>query len=116
MKMIKQGQIIFTNFDPSFGHEYRKARPALVISSDSLLKKSNLITCLPLTKKIRRVNKASDVLVEKSSKNRLFSNSVIKTQHICTFDKRRCLNFIGSLEKELLRVVKSKLIQNLGLF
>lgn len=46
---FKQGEIWLVNFDPSFGHEYRKVRPALIIQSTALIKSFNLIAIIPIT-------------------------------------------------------------------
>lgn len=42
--MPKQGDIILVSFDPSKGHEQRKTRPALVISSDKFNDRCNGLT------------------------------------------------------------------------
>lgn len=39
--MVKQGDIIFINLDPSLGHEQKKSRPALVVSNTKYNKHCN---------------------------------------------------------------------------
>ncbi|SER86659.1 PemK-like, MazF-like toxin of type II toxin-antitoxin system [Isobaculum melis] len=47
--MIKQGDIVTINFDPSKGSEIKKRRLALVISRDEYNLSSNLIIVCPIT-------------------------------------------------------------------
>lgn len=51
---MKNGEIWLVNFDPSFGHEYQKVRPALVIESDFYIPLGNLITVLPISSQIQK--------------------------------------------------------------
>ena len=37
MKEFQRSQIWLVNFDPSFGHEYKKVRPALIIQHNKYL-------------------------------------------------------------------------------
>ena len=49
MNSIKQGPIIYIDFDPSKGSEIKKRRPAVVISRDEYSLSSNLIIVCPIT-------------------------------------------------------------------
>lgn len=49
MNSIKQGTIIYIDFDPSKGSEIKKRRPAVVISRDEYSLSSNLIIVCPIT-------------------------------------------------------------------
>jgi len=42
MSKFQQGQIWLVNFDPSFGHEYKKVRPALIVQNDKYIECGNL--------------------------------------------------------------------------
>jgi mRNA interferase MazF len=42
--MVKQGDIIWLDFDPQIGHEQKGRRPALVISNDLFNAFSNLLS------------------------------------------------------------------------
>ena len=46
---MKQGDIWLVKYDPSVGHEYKKERPAIIITADSIMDKSNLISVMALT-------------------------------------------------------------------
>ena len=47
--MVKQGDIIWLDFDPQAGHEQKGRRPALVLSNDSLNKYSIFALACPIT-------------------------------------------------------------------
>jgi mRNA interferase MazF len=47
--MVKQGDIIWLNFDPQTGHEQRGRRPALVVSNESFNNFSKLAIVCPIT-------------------------------------------------------------------
>jgi len=48
-KMVKQGDIIKTDFDPTKGHEQAGYRPAVVINNASHSQASNMILVCPVT-------------------------------------------------------------------
>lgn len=47
--MVKQGDIILLNFDPSKGHEQQKTRSALVVSNNVYNQKNNIIWVCPVS-------------------------------------------------------------------
>jgi len=47
--MVKQGSVIKINFDPSVGSEQGGYRPAVVISNNYVLSKTNIISICPIT-------------------------------------------------------------------
>jgi mRNA interferase MazF len=47
--MVKQGHIIWLDFDPQIGHEQKGRRPALVISNEIFNGFSNLAIVCPIT-------------------------------------------------------------------
>ena len=49
---MKQGELWLVQFLNSVGHEFKGARPALIIESDLQISKSNVFTILPLTSNI----------------------------------------------------------------
>ena len=114
IKNINFGQLYLVNFDPSIGHEFQGKRPALVIEADNYIKKSNLITILPLTSNLN--NKLpEDIILKKDSQNRLISDSVIKVFNICSFDHSRFINYIGDVNKDIIFRVKRHLKKHFDL-
>ena len=47
--MVKQGDIIWLDFDPQIGHEQKGRRPALVVSNKTFNNFSNLAIVCPIT-------------------------------------------------------------------
>ena len=114
MKTFQRGQIWLINFDPSFGHEYKRIRPALIIQDDRYIVKSNLLTIIPISSQINKKTEL-DILVKKDFQNRLMMDSLIKTKQISSFDKTRCIKLIGSINKLILESVDKNLRLFLGL-
>ena len=48
-----RGDIVFTDFDPSAGHEQAMKRPALVLSPDPFNKKIKMALMAPITSKVK---------------------------------------------------------------
>lgn len=112
---LQHGHIYFVEFDPSAGHEFKKTRPAVLISSDDLIKRSNLISCVPFTGNTNNVVATDDVLVKKDGSNNLFADSILKAQHISTFDKNRVKKYVGILDNSTLKNLKNLIIRNFDL-
>lgn len=49
----KRGDIVWTDFDPSAGHEQAHQRPALVLSPEPFNKKFKLALVAPITSRVR---------------------------------------------------------------
>ena len=111
---LQYGSIYFVEFDPSTGHEFQKTRPAVLLSSSKLIKKSSLISCVPFTGNTGN-HVEGDILVKKTRQNNLFMDSVLKSRHISTFDKRRIKKYVGDLEGTSLEKLKKQIVQNFDL-
>mgnify|MGYP001588507911 CR=1 FL=1 len=104
---LQHGHIYFVEFDP--------LRPAVLVSSDDLIRRSNLISCVPFTANTNNVVATDDVLVKKDVSNNLFADSILKTQHISTFDKNRVKKYVGVLDGTILKNLKNLVIRNFDL-
>jgi mRNA interferase MazF len=51
--MVKQGHIIWLDFDPQTGHEQKGRRPALVMSNETFNNFSNLVFVCPITNTVK---------------------------------------------------------------
>ena len=91
---FKRGQIWLVNFDPSFGHEYQKVRPALILQQDNYINASDLLTVIPISAQTGKLTEL-DLLLKKDSQNRLMKDSLLKIKQISSFDKRRFVKLIG---------------------
>jgi mRNA interferase MazF len=110
---ILYGCIYLVNFDPSIGREYRKVRPALVVQSDTIISISPLVTVIPVSSKID-MRQAHDILIVRDAKNRLLSDSLIKTYQISSFDKRRFIHYIGKANESVMADVQKYISLHFG--
>jgi mRNA interferase MazF len=102
---LKCGDIVWTDFDPSVGHEYQDKRPAIVIQSNEQLNKSNLVTIVPLTSRSRNVV-GDDILIPADRENKLRIDSVAKVYCITSFDYSRFLKIIGKINAKSVSAIK----------
>ncbi len=111
MNSFQRGQIWLVNFDPSFGHEYKKIRPAIIIQNDTYIKSGNLLTVIPISSQTSNQTDL-DIWLKKDYQNRLMKNSLVKIRQISSFDKRRFQKLIGTANKESME----KIDNNIKLF
>ena len=52
--MVRQGDIIKLDMSPTVGHEQGGYRPAVVVSNDFILTKTNMVYIAPITNAVRR--------------------------------------------------------------
>jgi mRNA interferase MazF len=104
MRAFQRGQIWLVNFDPSFGHEYQKVRPALIIQHDKYITSSQLLTVIPISSQTSKFTEL-DILLKKDLINRLMKDSLVKIKQISSFDKRRFIKFIGVVNHQTLEQV-----------
>jgi len=111
MSKFQRGQIWLVNFDPSFGHEYTKVRPAVIVQSDRYIESNNVLTVIPISSQTIKQTDL-DILLEKNAQNRLMTDSLLKTKQVSSFDKRRFIKLIGIANKETM----IKIGENVQLF
>jgi mRNA interferase MazF len=111
MKPFQRGQVWLVNFDPSVGHEYQKVRPALIIQQNLYMTGSpSLLTVIPISSQVTKRSEL-DLLVTPDSQNRLMKASLLKTKQISSFDRRRFIKYIGTLNDDLLHQLERQLQQ-----
>ena len=101
-------------WDPSVGSEYRKTRPAVIISSNAILDRSKLVTCVAISSKIGKMHQG-DILLPKDTLNRLTQDSIIKMHHISTFDGSRFIKYIGHVDDKVAEQIKLAIKNHFGL-
>lgn len=106
MIRFQRGQTWLVNFDPSFGHEYKKVRPALIIQNDKYIESGNLLTVIPISSQITKQTEL-DILLRKDYQNRLMIDSLLKTKQISSFDKRRFVKLIGTIDEEIMNKIEN---------
>jgi mRNA interferase MazF len=95
--MVKQGDIIWLDFDPQLGHEQRGRRPALVVSNETFNRFSSLAIVCPIT----NTNKDHPFHVKLDEKTK--TTGVILSDQARTLDiKARNYEFIEKISDDVL--------------
>ncbi len=105
---ISFGDIVWVEFDPGVGHEYQGKRPAIVVESDEQLKKTSLVTIIPLTSQKKNCL-PDDILVEAEKDNNLMVDSIAKMYCITSFDYERFKKVIGKINEDVKIKIKKYL-------
>ncbi len=105
MTDFKRGQIWLVNFDPSYGHEYKKVRPALIIQKDKYIASSSLLAVVPISSQTDKQAEL-DILIKSNFQNRLMKDSLLKMKQISSFDKGRFIKLIGTVDDAAMKRVK----------
>lgn len=103
--MIKQGAIIYIDFEPSRGIEIRKRRPSVVISRTEYNRVSNLIIVCPITSS--EINRPYFVPLEDEN---LKQGSKVNTKQVYSLDYTEAG---GRKVKQIGEVTKAELL-NIG--
>jgi len=103
--MVKQGDIIKINFDPTIGSEQAGYRPAIVVSNNFVISKTNIITICPITSKQNKT--ALNVVLDE----RTTTQGAILCAHSKSVDiKKRPYVVVEQLPKDELNEVIDTLI------
>jgi mRNA interferase MazF len=108
------GDVVWVQFDPSVGNEYRKKRPAVIIQSRDCLWRANLVSVVPLTSKVNNMV-FDDILVKADKVNNLMTDSVVKVCYIASFDYQRLEKIIGRVNTETSDRIKKHLQKHFDL-
>jgi len=103
---MNQGDIYITDFEPSVGHEYKKERPAVIVSGPTAISSSPLITVMPITSNIKN-RRPEDISIDKDSMNKLHKDSIIRVADIHSFDRKRLKARIGVIEDNIMTKIKA---------
>jgi len=102
--MVKCGEVYWVNLDPTFGTEIKKTRPALIVSPDDLNGALPRVIIAPLTSKGQPLGCRPEIIFNKRSSRLLLDQ-------IRSVDKRRLLDKIGVIEKELWHSVLMEMLE-----
>jgi len=108
MMRIKQFDIWIADLEPQRGTEAGKVRPVLVIQTNLLNTVHPSVIVCPVTTKVEKESEILRVHLNKGSAN-LKVESDIMIDQIRAIDKRRLLNKVGELPKELQNLVKENI-------
>jgi len=97
---VKQGDIIYIDFDPTIGREQAGLRPAVVISQTLYNKKRNLLWVCPISSTVKPLR----FLIELDDRTK--TQGAVIAEQVRTIDMlvRKC-HFVEMLPKDLLESV-----------
>lgn len=103
---LKQGSIIYINFNLSAGSEIRKKRPAVVVSNNILSETSPFIWVVPISQSI--VSKGDYPLhVQLDERTKTNGTICVEQLKLFNFDKN-ILRFVEMIPTDLLDEVRKK--------
>ncbi len=111
--VVKRGDVLLVDFEPTLEGEANKIRPAVVISNNANNNFSPTITVLPLSTNTRKLY-PFQVFLE-SSITGLDSDSKAQAEQVRTMSKKRVKGFVKSLPEEIVERLEQALRLHLGL-
>jgi len=113
-KNIHSSDIWLVSSDPSVGREFTGVRPAVVIQNEFLPTGAGLVTVM-LMGSYKQKRWKHDVLVQTSEVNHLRKPTLVKVQHIQSYDSSRLIRKIGMLEDQWFLLIQEYLRSHFGL-
>ncbi|GJL64696.1 MAG: mRNA interferase [Nitrospirales bacterium] len=106
---MKRGDVWWVNFDPSLGGEFKKTRPAIIVSNNSSNKHMNRVQVVPITSKVGKLYPCEAYVTVQNKPTKAMADQVM------TVSKERLLNRIEVLSHDTMIDVDHILKVQLGL-
>lgn len=107
MHKVKQGDVWYTNLNPTKGSEQAGHRPVVIVSGDVVNAYLNIVIAMPLTTKIK--NYKGNLVLTPTKENGLTIRSEVLIFHIRSLSKERLEKKIGQISAEELSQLKEGL-------
>ena len=110
----KRGEVYLVGFDPAWGAEIQKTRPALILQNNVANRYSPLTIVAAITSKFSEEPYPVDVLIE-APEGGLAVNSVAMLDQVRSLDKERLIKRLGQVSPETMSRVDRALMISFGL-
>ena len=110
----RRGEIYLVNFDPAFGAEIKKTRPAIIIQNDITNRWSPITIVAAITSHDNTEKYPTEVVIQ-SPGDGLKNLSVVCLDQIRSIDKQRLIYRLGRVNHQTLDAIDRALIISLGL-
>jgi len=106
---MKRGEVWWVDFDPAYGSETQKIRPAVIISNDASNTALSRIVVVPFTSNILRIYPCNVVVDVGGMPGKLMADQIM------TADKKRLKKYIDILSSDDMAKVENTVRMHLGL-
>ena len=110
----RRGEVYLTDFDPAFGAEIRKTRPALILQNDAANRLSPITIVAAITSQFDYPLYPTEIFISAGEAG-LSIDSVIALNQIRSTDKRRLVRRLGMVAHKTMENVDRALAVSLGL-
>ncbi len=104
---MKQGDIYWTDLNPSQGSEQAGVRPVVIVSGNAMNDNFSVVIGCPVSSRIKHL--PGCVILNKDSLNNLTSDSEVITFQIRAVAKQRLRGKLGEVTKEQLKAIRQGL-------
>ena len=112
-EQIRRGDIFLADLGMTVGAEQSGTRHVLIIQNDKGNRYSPTVIIAPLTRKEKRMSLATHVVID--SGHGLHEKSVALLEQVRTIDRKRLLNYIGTINGDKMQQINAALCASLDL-
>ena len=112
--MLRRGEVVLVNFDPTVGSEIKKTRPALILQNDIANRHSPVTIVAVISSQIDATVYPTEVLVL-PPEGGMGKPSLVLLNQIRTIDKQRVIKKLGKLKPIAMAKIDAALQISLGL-
>jgi mRNA interferase MazF len=106
---MNRSEVWWVNFDPSFGGEIKKKRPAIIVSNDASNRFLNRVQVVPITSKVERLYPSEAYIQLRGRQNKAMADQ------LTTVSKLRLLRRAGRISDADMDAVERAMRIQLGL-
>ncbi len=106
---MRQGEIWYSDLDPTIGNEQAGQRLVLIISGEMLNSYTGLVIICPLTSVIK--NFECCIVIDKTIENNLKSTSELLIHQVRSISKARLKKYIGKVDMVLMNEIQQNLLE-----